>query len=379
MAGPVPRSLDERPPHVALFLPTLGGGGAERVMLTLAQGFVQRGIRVDLVLSKAVGSYAGEVPSGVRMIDLRARRVISSLPRLVRYLRAERPAVLLTTMNHANVAALLARRLARTSTRIVVREANTPSVSARSGSIRNRLMLALVRLCYRWADEIVAVSEGVADDLQKVTALPRSRIQVLPNPIITADLAGQAAEPLDDPWFTPDAPPVILGVGALRKQKDFPTLIRAFAELRSRREARLIILGEGTERSSLESLLQGLGVAADARLPGRIPNPYNYMAKAAVFVLSSAWEGMPGVLIQALGCGARVVATDCESGPRELLAGGEFGQLVPVGDSAALAGAIATSLDRPRRPLPDSVLAPYTQDGAVDRYVRLLRIADLHV
>lgn len=348
-------------------------------MLTLAQGFIQRGIKVDLVLSKAVGAYRDEVPSGVRMVDLQARRVISSLPRLARYLRAERPAVLLTTMNHANVAALLARRLAGTSTRIVVREANTPSVSARSGSVRNRLMPALVRLCYPWADGIVAVSEGVAEDLQKVAALPRGRIQVLPNPIITPDMARQAAEPLDDPWFTPGAPPVILGVGALRKQKDFPTLIRAFAELRARCEARLLILGEGTERSSLESLAEELGVAADVRLPGRVPNPYNYMAKAAVFVLSSAWEGMPGVLIQALACGAKVVATDCESGPRELLAGGELGQLVPVGNSAALASAIATSMGRPRRPIPDAVLAPYTQDGAVDNYVRLIRMAASHV
>lgn len=240
-------------------------------------------------------------------------------------------------------------------------------------------MPALVRLCYPWADGIVAVSEGVADDLQKVAGLPRSRIQVLANPIITAELAGQAAEPLDDPWFAPGAPPVILGVGALRKQKDFPTLIRAFGALRSRREARLLILGEGTERSSLESLVQELGVGADVRLPGRVANPYNYMAKAAVFVLSSAWEGMPGVLIQALASGAKVVATDCESGPRELLAGGEYGQLVPVGDSAALSAAISTSLDRPRRPIPDAVLAPYTQDGAVDRYLSVLRMAASHV
>ncbi len=348
-------------------------------MLILAQGFIQRGMKVDLLVSRAVGSYVDEVPSGVRMIDLGARRVISSLPRLVRYLRSERPAVLLATMSHANVTALVARRLARTSTRVVVREANTPSVSARSGGVTNRVMPALVRLCYPGADGIVAVSEGVAEDLKKVTGLPRSRIEVLANPIITADLAGQAAEPLDDPWFTPGAPPVILGVGALRKQKDFPTLIRAFRELRSRREARLLILGEGTERLGLESLVQELGVAADVRLHGWVPNPYTYMAKAAVFVLSSAWEGMPGVLIQALACGAKVVATDCESGPREVLAAGEYGQLVPTVNPKALAAAIAITLDGPRRPVPDAVLAPYTQDGAVDRYLRALRMAASHV
>jgi glycosyltransferase involved in cell wall biosynthesis len=237
----------------------------------------------------------------------------------------------------------------------------------------------LVRRYYPWADEIVAVSQGVADDLLELTDLPPSKVRVLPNPVVTPELVQRAAEPLDDPWFTAGAAPVVLGAGRLDQQKDFPTLIRAFAAVRSRRPARLVILGEGPERGQLESLVEELGITADVRLPGFVSNPFSYMARAAVFVLSSAWEGMPGVLIQAMACGAPVVATDCESGPREALAGGKYGRLVPVGDHLALADAIAGTLDALRPSLPPEALEPYTREGAADRYLRLLQIPATHV
>jgi glycosyltransferase involved in cell wall biosynthesis len=365
--------------RVAIFLPSLRGGGAERVFLTLANGFLQRGISVDLLLAEAVGPYLTEIPPSVRVIDLRRRRVLTSLPRLIRYLRAERPEVLLSTMSHANITALWARHLAGGSTRIIVREANTLGVSTRRGSLRNRLMPWLVRMCYPWADQIVAVSEGVAASVLDMTGLPPSKVRVLPNPIVTPELKARAAEPLDHPWFLAGAPPVILGVGRLVGQKDFPTLIRAFAAVRAQRAARLIILGEGADRPRLESLVRDLGVSADTQLPGRTPNPFSYMARAAVFVLSSAWEGMPGVLIQALACGAPVVATDCESGPREVLAGGKFGGLVPVGDHAALARAITAALDAPRKTLPPEVLEPYTDEASVESYLNLFHIPAAHV
>jgi glycosyltransferase involved in cell wall biosynthesis len=365
--------------RVALFLPSLNGGGAERVLLALAEGFTARGIAVDLVLAKAVGDYSGEVPASVRVVNLRAGRVLTSLPRLVHYLRAERPAVLLTTMSHANLVGLWARRLAGGTTRVVIREANTLSMASQRGRGRNKLLPLLVRRYYPWADEIVAVSNGVAEDLSEVSLLPRSKIRVLPNPVITPDLKARAAEPLEDLWLSNGAPPVILGVGRLDRQKDFPTLVRAFAAVRRQREARLIILGEGPERERLKSLLRELELSDHARLPGFVSNPFSYMARAAVFVLSSAWEGMPGALIQGMACGAPVVATDCESGPREVLAGGKFGRLVPVGDQAALADAIVATLDSPRIPLPPEALEQYTGEGAVERYLHLLGIPTAHV
>lgn len=365
--------------RVAIFLPSLRGGGAERVFLTLANGFLERGIAVDLVLAEAVGPYLPDIPAMVRVIDLKRRRLLTSLPRLIRYLRTERPPVLLSTMSHANVAALWARQRAGVSTRVIVREANTLGVSTRRGSLRNRLMPLLVRRYYPAADQIVAVSEGVAAGVLDLTGLPPDRVRVLPNPIVTRELRTRAAEPLDHPWFSAGAPPVILGVGRLVGQKDFPTLIRAFAAVRAQRPARLLILGEGSDRPQLESLVRDLGISADTQLPGRLANPFSYMARAAVFALSSAWEGMPGVLIQALACGAPVVATDCESGPREVLAGGKFGGLVPVGDHAALARSIAATLDAPRTPLPPEVLKPYTEETAVESYLGLLHVPATHV
>lgn len=360
--------------RIAFFVPSLRGGGAERVMLTLADGIAQRGIAVDLVLPQANGQYLGEVPPHVRLVNLNAGRVLTSLPALVRYLRRERPAALLATMSHANVVALWARRLARVPTRLVVREANTLSETARGSPRRRQKTLPwLARWCYPWADEIVAVSEGAARDLARLTRLPAERIRILPNPIVTPELTLMAEEPLSHPWFGDGQPAVVLAVGRLAKQKDFPTLIRAFASVREQRPARLMILGEGPERARLESLAEAVGAREHVALPGFVANPFPYMAKAGVFVLSSAWEGMPGVLIQALACGAAVVAADCESGPRELLQGGRFGRLVPVGNVPALAAAIVSTLDRPPRPALHEAVGPFTREAAVEQYLNVLQ------
>jgi glycosyltransferase involved in cell wall biosynthesis len=342
-------------------------------MLTLADGFGRRGIAVDLVLPQAEGPYLKEVPRDTRVVDLRAGRVLASLPPLVRYLRRERPAALLATLSHASLIALWARRLGHVPTRVVVREANTLSETVR-GSTRRRhkLVPALARWCYPWADAIVAVSEGVARDLARVTGLAPERIQVLPNPILTPELSAMVGEPLSHPWFGAGRPPVILAVGRLAKQKDFLTLIRAFAVVRRQRPVRLMILGEGTERAALEAMADAAGARQDVSLPGFVPNPFPYMARAGVFVLSSAWEGMPGALVQALACGAPVVATDCESGPRELLRDGRLGRLVPVGDVEALSRAMAEALDQPPPDVPPGALEPFTYDAVVARYLAIL-------
>jgi glycosyltransferase involved in cell wall biosynthesis len=179
----------------------------------------------------------------------------------------------------------------------------------------------------------------------------------------------------DHPWFAPGQPPVVLGVGRLTRQKDFPTLLRAFGKLRQQRAARLIILGEGEDRPSLQALAAELGVTDDVALPGFRENAMAYMAGSALFVLCSAWEGLPTVLIEALAAGSRVVSTDCPSGPREILQEGRLGPLVPVGDSTALAGAMATALDRPAGSVPLETLRPFTLDAAVDHYLRLIEDA----
>jgi glycosyltransferase involved in cell wall biosynthesis len=359
--------------RVAIFTSNMDGGGAERAMAKLAGGIADQGYAVDLVLSRAEGHYLTEVPADVRVVDLRAPRVLASIPALVRYLRRERPAALLTSMNYVNVVGIWARALARVPTRLVVNEQNALSLEARhSPRRRHRLMPRLIGRFYPWADGVVAVAYGTADDLSASTGLERDRIEVVHNPIVTPELERLASEPLDHPWFRPGEPPVVLSVGRLSPQKDFGTLIAAFAEVRARRPARLVILGEGPERPRLEAAVADLGLARDALLPGWVANPYPWMVHAGAYVLSSRWEGLPSVLIEALYCGVPVVATDCLSGPREILEDGKHGALVPVGDVDAIAAAIDAALDgRVPRPSQESWRA-YEQETVVRRYLDVL-------
>ena len=359
--------------RVAIFLPSLRGGGAERVMVNLARGFVERGLQVDLVLAKAEGPYLSQVPQSVRVVDLKSKRVLYSLPGLVRYLRRERPKALLYAMDHANVVALWAKKLARVPTRVVVSVHSTISIATkRAKNMRGRMMPLFIRKFYPWADAVVAVSKGVAEDLLKIAGLPKEKIRVIYNPVITPDLLTKAEEPVDHPWFRPGEPPVILGIGRLTEAKDFPTLIRAFALVRKERPARLMILGEGEERPKLEALVRELGLEKDVALPGFVDNPYKYMKRAAVFVLSSRWEGLPTVLIEALALGMPVVSTDCPSGPREILNGGRWGRLVAVGDVGSMAKAIEETLARPVSQMAQGALSSFELATVIDRYLNVL-------
>jgi glycosyltransferase involved in cell wall biosynthesis len=358
-------------PYLALFLPSLEGGGAEHVMMDLARGFVGRGFQVDLVLASAQGAFLTQVPTGVRVIDLKARRTLTALLPLVGYLRRVRPTALLATLDHANLIALIAKALAGTRTRTAIREANIPSRET-TRSRKERLLLRLMRYLYPRADALIAVSQGVADDLVTTLGLNPSRVQVIYNPVVTDQLLQQAHEPLIHPWFAKGQPPVILGAGRLVLQKDFATLIRAFAGVRRQAHVRLVILGEGELRSELEMLVRELGLEGDVALPGFVDNPFPYMARAAVFVLSSAWEGLPNVLIQAMALGTPVVSTDCPSGPREILKGGEYGKLVAVGDDRALAEAIRVALELPRYNLTTDWVKPFREPFVTTQYLHAL-------
>jgi len=361
---------------LALFLPSLRGGGAERVMVNLARGFVERGLQVDLVLAKAEGPYLSRVSSEVQVVDLGARRVLYSLPGLVRYLRRERPQAMLSALNHANIVAIWAKILARVKTRLVVSEHNTLSLSTTNAPfVRAKFMPLLIGTFYPYADAVVAVSHGVAEDLIAQTGLPAEKIKVIYNPVVTPELFTKAEEPLDHPWFRPGEPPVVLGVGRLTKQKDFLTLIRAFALVRKERPARLMILGEGEERPNLEALVRELGLEEDVALPGFVENPYKYMKRAAVFVLSSRWEGLSNVLIEALALGTPVISTDCPSGPAEILEGGKWGRLVPVGEPRVLAYAILETLQGKRDPLPKAAWERFSNEKVVTAYLQVLGIS----
>ena len=358
--------------RLAIFAPSMAQGGAERGALKLAEGLTQRGFEVDLVLAAAEGPRLPEVSPDVRIVDLRARRVLTSLPGLMTYLRRERPLALTSYLDHANVIALTACRLVRYGGRVLVVEQNTLSEAAKHGkSRRDRLMPRIVRAVYPRADYVVGVSEGVVDDLARFTSLPAEKLKVVFNPIVTPDLKERAKEPVEHPWFS-DGSKVFIAVGRLRPQKDFRTLLQAFSRVRATRPARLLILGEGPERSELEDLVRELDIADDVSLPGSVENPYAYLSRAVAFVLSSRWEGLPTVLIEALACGLPVIATDCPSGPKEILAGGRYGKLVRVNAVEDLAAAMEAALDgRLPRP-PDESWKPYELDAVVDEFLLLM-------
>jgi glycosyltransferase involved in cell wall biosynthesis len=358
---------------IAFFLPAVRGGGAQRVVVNLVDGITERGHPVDLVLAEADGVFLDQLSPRVRMVDLAAGRLVRSVGPLTRYLRRERPRVLVSSMSHANLVALWAAKLARRDTPVVVTEHNTLSQAAgEDGELARGIWPHLLRIFYPWAASIVAVSEGAADDLARTSGLPRNRVQVVYNPVITPAILAMAEKDPGHPWFAPGQPPVVLGVGRLTRQKDFPTLLRAFAAMRQRRPARLIILGEGEDRQTLEELRSELGLTEDVALPGFQENAMAYMAHSALFVLSSAWEGLPTVLIEAMAAGTQVVSTDCPSGPREILQGGRLGKLVPVGDAHALAEAMIEALERPGAAVPADALAPFTMNAAVDEYLRVI-------
>jgi len=355
--------------RVALFLPNLSGGGAERVFALLAEGLAARGIETEVVLAEAAGPRLAAVRASVPVVDLRAGSMRRAVLPLARYLRRQRPDVLVGALGHANVVAVWARWLARVDTAVVV--THHISLPSEKSSFGARLWFALRAWFYPRADAIVAVSGDMADDLARSIGVPRARIDMILNPVITPDLHALGASPLSHPWFAPGQPPVVVGIGRLERQKDFPTLIRAVARVRRSRPVRLLILGEGGKRPALEALVQALGLEEDVALPGFVENPYAYLARAQVFSLSSIFEGLPTVLIEALALGTPVVATDCRTGPREILDDGRLGRLVPMGQPEALAAAIAETLDRPPAPVPAEDLAAYRQADAADSYIRL--------
>jgi len=397
--------VSENPCHIAILLKSLRGGGAERVMLTLAAEFARRGHRVELLLGQMRGPLKQALPEGIVVRELevcslprlvpallrlprqdwagsgamllqKVPKIIRTLPSLVGYLRERHPDILLSTLPKANIVAAWARQLAATGTALVLREANQFSVALNPDNKFDRLLPKLARRWYRDANGIIAVSEGVRADLAATVAIPAGKIVPILNPVDLSriqDLCMQQPAEADE-W--PPAEAFVLAVGKLTPQKDYDTLLRAFARVREKHHARLVILGEGHEEGRLRSLAAELGIAEQVQLPGHVSNPYAWMRQARVFVLSSAWEGCPNVLLEALACGSPIVSTDCPSGPKEILANGTYGKLVPVRDEAALALEMEAILDGDTiRYSPAAALGDYTIKRVADRYLEVFKRA----
>ena len=343
-------------------------------MKHLIPAMARRGYSVDLLKVREHGPELGEVPEGVRVIDLGTRHTYNSLGAVVRYLRRERPVALLADKDRVNRTALLARCLARVDTRLVLSSGTTISIDlAHRGAFERWLQRNSMGKLYRYADQVIVTCEGVADDMSAYTGLPRHLIQAVPSPVVPERLFREPQPRPEHPWFAPGQPPVILGMGELGWRKDFPTLIRAFARVRERLSCRLVILGRGRQQQALEALAGELGVSGDVDFPGFQPNPYGFLAHAALFAFTSRWEGLGFALIEALALGTPSVSTDCPSGPREILRDGEYGRLVPVGDAEALALAM---LDTLNNPLPRDRLReaayPYGIEQSTTAYLKVL-------
>ncbi|OKH32833.1 glycosyl transferase [[Phormidium ambiguum] IAM M-71] len=362
---------------VSFFLPNLDGGGAERAMLHLAAGMAKRGIKTDLILANAKGEYLEKVPPEVRLINLNSRPpvILWKTLALRRYLQQEKPTYLLSALDILS-AATWAKKLADVPTKVIMCvQTNLSQQFKNDTGIMSKIRPLLVKQWYPLADGTIAASQGVAEDVSQISGIPVKNINVIYNPVVMPELFDKAKEPINHPWFASGELPVILGVGRLVPQKDFPTLIKAFAIVRKQISTKLVILGEGEKRPQLETLIRELGVEKDVDLPGFKDNPYTYMAKAKLFVLSSAWEGFGNVVAEAMAVGTPVVSTNCPSGPAEILENGKYGQLVSVGDFEGLANAILETLKNPTNSqLLQERALDFTVDNVVDQYLKVLGV-----
>ncbi|NVD44401.1 glycosyltransferase [Qipengyuania atrilutea] len=358
---------------IAVYLPSLEGGGAERVFVTLANGFSARGYSVDLVLVNATGPYIPLVDESVRIINLRKASVFKSIGALASYLREERPRCFLSGLSHANVAGLIAILMSGSPVRSVISERVSLSASRLyQKSVKDRATRLLMHLLYKRADIITVVAKKISDELVSELRLSPHKIETIFNPVERATILRALRGPPPHPWLNKGASsPVIIGCGRLTAQKDFHTLLRAFAILRTTRTAKLIILGEGEDRASLEREIIRAGLKDDVEMPGFVKRPVDYMAHCSVFVLSSRYEGLPGALVQALHCNVPLVSTDCPTGPEEILERGRWGQLVPVGDPHAMSVAIEKAIDGANTDTTARQIA-FRESYAIDEYLRVL-------
>lgn len=373
--SPLSTGSDAARPDVALFVPSLGGGGAEKMVVHIANTLVERGYVVDLVLSHDHGELSPLVDERVRRVDLASPQVSRSLGALCAYLVRVRPPGLLSVLDRANVVAVLARLLTRSPTRIVISQRSNYSRSAENyGSGRSRVLALLVRLLYPFADALVGISDGVADDIRRMVRIAPEKVVTIYNPVLPSNFQPPPRRPGLHAFFDRREAPVIIAVGRLTAAKDYGTLLKSFAKVRQSTDARLIILGEGELRESLTELAAQLGISPFLDMPGFVRDPASWMVQADAFVLSSAWEGFGNVVVEALACGIPVVSTDCESGPGEILDGGKWGRLVPVGDDGALAEALIASLREPPSREPSPRAKVFSVESSVDSYVKILQL-----
>jgi glycosyltransferase involved in cell wall biosynthesis len=371
---------------ICIFIPALIGGGAERVAVNLANAFTEEGREVHIVVIHGEGKYWDILSPKVKVFNLNCQRVRFAFRPFLHYLRTEKPRSILSFLQSCNVLAILANLLTLRKARLVISERTVYSKEKvlRSTFLNFLMRKTMAMFLYRFADDIVVVAKSAAEDLDAYAGFRKGRVKYIYNPTITSELLSLAQEKITHPWFGGQMP-VILSAGRLHYQKNFPLLIEAFSELIKTTPARLMILGEGEDKEALEALIRQKGIASSVELAGFQKNPYQFMKHASLFVLSSRYEGLPNVLIEALACGTPVISTDCESGPREILDNGKYGMLVPVGDKQSLVDAMKECLSHPGKhkqmaaEFQNHAMKQYSREYAAGQYLNLLLNEGPHV
>lgn len=365
---------------ISVVIPSLAVGGAERALILLAEGFAKEGLSVDLIACEARGELRRTVSQAVRLIDLESPHVAGSVPALVRYMRCHRPKAVLSAMDHVNVAAAIAVKLSGVNPVHVPSVRNVWAPRWRNQGGKELLLRETSRWSYARAGSIVTVAADIRDELVYLFGVDPGKITVIHNPVDIERVRHLAEEEVEHAWFGDNDTPLVVAVGALTKQKNHATLLSAIAAIQAECSARVMIVGAGPERDRLLSLAKDKGLAHSFELAGLTTNPYKYMTRADLFVLPSAWEGCPNVLLEALALGVPVIATDCMGASAELLGYGEWGTIVPNGDASALADAVRESIanrhvvpmsERLRRP-PSSRASDFTLSNVCRQYLDVM-------
>ncbi len=338
----------------------------------LADAFVKRGYEVDLVVMNNKGEHATEIPKGVRVVDLAKRKVKTALPALISYFRKVKPDVICSAKDYINVIVIIAKKVSMIDGKLIVSSRVHLSEQAKRHQSSKKIKKWVART-YRFADEVVGVSTGVAEDIGNIAKL--KNVHIIHNPVVTDELKWQMKGVVEHRFFQEEDSKVFITVGRLHEQKDYPTLIEAFAYVHSRDpKTRLIVVGDGEEREALKQLVRNKGVEAFVDFIGFQSNPYAYIKQADVFVLSSLYEGFGNVIVEALATGTPVVSTDCPSGPSEILEKGIYGHVVPVGDAKELARGMESALIKPANP--EKLIkraAQFSVTVCADKYEKLIK------
>lgn len=355
--------------RIAIFIPTLAGGGAESAMVILAQELSRRGFLVDLILKKAQGELLAKVPPEVNIINFDVPAMRHTLTKLVRYINQKQPDTIISALELPNVVSVLARILAKSKPKIII---SIHGIISKQNPIYHKsLDKVIFKLIYPRADHIVAVSNICAQDAVKYLHLPHSRINVIYNPVIDEGFYKRSKELNHFSITEKQNYKKILSIGRLEKVKDHQTLLVAFKEIQKKYYAKIIILGEGTYRKEISKRVNEMGLENDVIMPGFIDNPLPIIEEADVLVNTSKHESFSIVIVEALACHCPVVSTAC-GGPEEILANGKFGHLVPIGDHKAIADAIEKVFKGDLRLANPEWLDQFSIETSVQKYINLL-------